>query len=128
MTNTLKAIKIYKRALPSAHPNNALAQVVLANIYLGMADYDAALDKYQQAMKLLETALPADHPDLARSIHNLGLVYERQDNLEKATECFDQASSIAERTLSTEHPLLILIQNSRERISKTIQSYVTMRL
>ena len=93
-----------------------------------MGDDDAALEKYHQAIKLLETALPGDHPDVARSIHNLGLVYERQDNMPKATESFDQALSIAERTLSAEHPLFILIQNSRERISKTIQSYLTVRL
>ena len=128
LKNALKAIRIYKRSLPSAHPNNALAQVILANIYLGMGEYDAALKNYNQAIKLLETALPGDHPDFARSIHNLGLVYERQDNLSEATESYDQALSIAERTLSAEHPLFILIQNSRERISKTSQSYVTVRL
>lgn len=121
-------MKIYGRSLPSAHPNNALAQVVLANIYLSMGEYDAALENYRHALKLLETALPGDHPDLARSIHNLGLVYERQDNLPKATESFDQALSIAQRTLSAQHPLLLLIEKSRERVFKTIQSYVVVRL
>ncbi len=128
MKNCLKAIQIYKRSLPSAHPNNSLAQIVLANIYLEKGEYHQAITEYHQAIKLLETALPADHPDLARSIHNLGLAYERQGNIQKAMEYFHQAKNIAERTLSYEHPLINIINNSINRISNIDESYITVRL
>lgn len=113
-------MKIYKRSLPSAHPNNALTQAVLANICLEKGEYDKAVHEYHQAMKLLETALPADHPDLARSIHNFGLAYERQGNFDKALEYFDQAENIAEQTLSSEHLLIKIINNSKNRIQPNL--------
>ncbi len=128
MKNCLKAIKIYKHSLPSAHPNHALAQISLANVYLCKGEYNAALDQYHRAMRMLETALPSNHPDRARPLHNIGLAYERQGDLEKATNYFNQAANIAEQTLSAEHPLMTLINNSRDRISGLVKSCTTVCL
>jgi tetratricopeptide (TPR) repeat protein len=95
---------------------------------LDKGDYEKAHIEYEQAIKLLETALPDDHPDLARSIHNIGLTYERQGNIQNAIQYFDQAMNIAQGTLSSEHPLINLINNSQNRVSNIVESYITVRL
>lgn len=84
--------------------NNALQGVILHNlgkIHAQRQEYEAAVEKLEQAVAIKQQLVGEFHPEVAKTLNALGAVYAVQDVKVKALECFQQALLIA-RTHSTE--------------------------
>jgi tetratricopeptide (TPR) repeat protein len=83
---------------------DAKLRQVLADRYLGMGLYDAALPLQQQALATRRRVLGDEAPDTLASIHNMGLLLQKEGRLPEA-ESFDrEAVQRMRRVLGGSHP------------------------
>jgi len=88
------------------HPQLAIYQRDLGNVYYRRGRYAEAEAAYQLALTLGEAALGRDHPENARTINNLGEAHRMQGHELAAGRCFTRSIEILERAFGTDHPML----------------------
>lgn len=77
---------------------------VLADVYLWMGMYDAALPLQERALALRRHELGEDHPETLLSINNLGEILHYQGKLEEAEPYYQEAIDKRRKAFGNEHP------------------------
>jgi tetratricopeptide (TPR) repeat protein len=88
------------------HPQLAIYQRDLGNVYYRRGRFAEAQGAYQLALGLGEAALGRDHPENARTITNLGEAHRIQRHELEASRCFTRSIEILERAFGPDHPML----------------------
>jgi tetratricopeptide (TPR) repeat protein len=91
ITFYLKSLEIYKKTLPSNHPDLAASYNNIGVLYYSMDEYSKALSSYEIALEIRQQSLPANHPDLAISCFNIGLLCEKMGEYPKARSFYERA-------------------------------------
>jgi tetratricopeptide (TPR) repeat protein len=99
-----KSIKIYKKTLPSNHPDLAASYNNIGLVYDSRGEYSKALSYYEKDLEISQQSLPPNHPDLAKSYNNIGLVYYNMGEYSKALSYYEKTHEIDKKTLPPTHP------------------------
>jgi len=81
----------------------ALSQA-LADLYLGMGLYDAALPLQQRALTLRRQVLGENHPETLNSVNNMGEVLHYLGKLDEVMPYYQEALNKRRKVLGEEHP------------------------
>jgi len=107
-----KSLEIYKKILPSNHPDLGIVYSNISNVYCNMGEYSKALWSDEKALEIRQQSLPSNHPDLALSYNNIGNVYDGMGEYQKALWAYQKALEIRQQSLPGNHPDLALSYNN----------------
>lgn len=98
-----RALQISKRWHGDRHPETAALLGDLANVYIGMAQFESARDTLRRAIDIQERLL-GRHPALAASYETLSEALLGLGDLDEARQCSEQALSIDVELLGASSP------------------------
>ena len=78
--------QIRKSALPSNHPHLALSYGHLSLAYMGLKQYEKALEAQKKALSIDEQILPPNSPELISDYNKLTKIYVKMEQYDKAIE------------------------------------------
>jgi tetratricopeptide (TPR) repeat protein len=117
----LRAIDTYRRFLGADHINAAIAEVGLAEAYLGERNYTEAESAIEPAL-VKETAVLSDaHPELARAHMIAARISERLRHGPDAAAHYRQALDIYRRITPRDNPVRVLAERQYERFTKSFR-------
>jgi len=99
-----EVLVLYRRVLPSDHPNVAASMGNLATMYINLGRHDDALVLVQELLALQRRVRPPDHPDVADSLAILATTYRFLNRFDDAVSHYEQAIGIWSRSLPPGHP------------------------
>jgi tetratricopeptide (TPR) repeat protein len=99
-----KSIEIYKKTLPSNHPDLGGSYNTIGVVYRKMGEYSKALSFYEKALAIRQQSLPPNHPDLAAFYGNIGGVYGSMYDYSKSLLSHEKALVIQQQSLPSNHP------------------------
>jgi tetratricopeptide (TPR) repeat protein len=103
-----KSLEIFKKTLPTNHPNLANSYNNIGNVYKDMGEYSKALSCHEKALEIREQSLPSNHPSLANSYNNIGNVYDNMGEYSKALSYYEKDLEISQKLLPPNHPDLAM--------------------
>ena len=99
-----KAYEITQEVFGQEHPNVAVRQSNLANVYSDLGQYDKARDLLEAALESDVKNFGQEHPNVAVRRINLGAVFSATGEKAKARALFGQAYELFKKQLGEEHP------------------------
>ena len=117
----LRAIGIYRKFLGADHINVAIAQVALAESYLGERNYVEAQSAIEPALVKEMAVLSDAHPELARAHMIAARISEAQRHASQADTHYRQALEIYRRITASNNPTRVMAERQYERFSKSFR-------
>jgi len=117
----LRAVSIYRKFLGADHINVAIAQVALAEAYLGERNYAEAQSAIEPALVKEMTVLSDAHPQLARAHMIAARISEAQRHASQADTHYRQALEIYRRITASNNPTRVMAERQYERFSKSFR-------
>jgi tetratricopeptide (TPR) repeat protein len=116
-----RAISTYRTFLGADHINAAIAEVALAEAYLGERNYTEAQSAIEPAL-LKETAVLSDaHPELARAHMIAARISEGLRRGPDAAGHYRQALDIYRRITPRDNPVRVMAERQYERFFKSFR-------
>jgi tetratricopeptide (TPR) repeat protein len=117
----LRAVSIYRKFLGADHINVAIAQVALAEAYLGERNYAEAHSAIEPALVKEMAVLSDAHPQLARAHMIAARISEAQRHASQADTHYRQALEIYRRITASNNPTRVMAERQYERFSKSFR-------
>ena len=92
LENITKAININQSVFGENHPNTAMSYNHLGIVYIGMEDFDKAMECFNKALAILGD----NHPDRTSCYTYIGILYAIKNDCDKALEYYNKALRIKE--------------------------------
>jgi tetratricopeptide (TPR) repeat protein len=118
-----KALDIYKKTLPSNHPNLAGSYNNIGLVYCNMGEYSKALSYYEKVLEIQQQSFPSNHRNLAASYNNIGAVYYNMGEYSKALSSYEKALEISQQSLPSNHPDLASSYNNIGSVYQNMGEY-----
>jgi len=99
-----KALEIDLKNFGNEHPNVAVRQSNLANVYRNLGQYEKARDLLEAALASAEKNFGQEHPNTAVRYSNLALVLQDLGDYEGAKKLLEKALASDEKNFGQEHP------------------------
>ena len=130
-----KYLEIHKTLENEFSNMDAEMAIIFGNIagaYLGLEEYDNALENNKKALEIRKRTIGEDHPDTAKSYNNIAGVYKLMgdynktlENVDKTLECYNmalehykKAFTIRKTVFGNEHPHTISTNNSIVEVNR----------
>jgi tetratricopeptide (TPR) repeat protein len=119
--NILRSISILQKFLGRESISVAVAQVGLAEAYLGERNYAEAQSLIERALAKERAVLNDSHGELARAYLTAARISEAQRLGAQAAAHYRQALDIYRRTTTSDNPLRVMAERQFERFSKSFR-------
>jgi len=96
-----------RQQLGEKHPSVADSYGHRSLIYMGLKDYEEAIELNKKALAIWRDTLGKNHPNLSYSYINLALIYYKLGNYEEALTSNEKALKIQIDKLGKNHPTVI---------------------
>ena len=113
-----KAIRIYRRLLPTDHPLLALALANKARALDRLKRYPEADPVYREALGMQRRMLGNQHPDLATTLNNISVLRMHVDDYAGSADYSRQAMAIWAAQGQPEHPFALI---SKEHLAEALR-------
>lgn len=117
----LQALKQIKQLGMSESAEHGTTLVNAATALRAAGQYEAALEKYQEAERIYTACMPSDDARFAGLYNNMSLAYEKENAHEKALACLQKALGVISRTTDAEEETAATYTNLAELYFKTGQ-------
>ena len=89
---------------PTAENENVSVYNQRALIKYNQAEFDEAIQLFQQVLEINRKILPPNHPELAKSYNNIGMVYNDMGDYPQALSSYEKVLEIQQQSLPPNHP------------------------
>jgi CHAT domain-containing protein len=106
------AESIQRTSLGPEHPDLALAINNEGQCFLGLGEYDRAIERDERALAIQLKTLGPEHTDVAATYHNLAVVFEEEGDFDKASGYVEKSLSIYENAYGSENAAVATAYNT----------------
>ena len=119
--SALGKLKDLEEVLKKEDLAKAAIYACIASAYLGLKNYEKAIEYNEKTLKIREEILSDENPETARSYNSLADVYKSKGEYNKALKYYRKALKIRKKKLGNEHPDTVSTANCIKCINDMIQ-------